>query len=112
MDSTQEQFYKLAGNRIMGLRLSNNLSREMLAEIADISSKFLYEIETGKKGFSAYTLKRLTKALKIGSDYIITGYKKPSNYKDVYSTIELFDESKLNKINDLLEVVYEIGKNR
>ncbi len=110
MDKIQENFYKLAGQRIMKLRLVNNLSREMLAEMANISSKFLYEIETGKKGFSAYTLEHLTKALSIRSDYILTGFNKSDNCKEIYSTIELFDEAELKKVNNLLEVVYEIGK--
>lgn len=111
MEKTQEEFYKLAGQRIMKLRLINNLSREALAELAGISSKFLYEIETGKKGFSACTLERIAQALAIRSDYIITGNKRAESSKDIYTTIELFDESKLKIVNDLLEMVYKMGSN-
>lgn len=111
MNKTQEEFYKLAGERIMKLRLTNNLSREALAELAGISSKFLYEIETGKKGFSACTLERISQALAIRSDYIITGNQRAKSCEDIYTTIELFDESKLKMINDLLEMVYKMGSN-
>ena len=37
------------GYRIMKIRLERHYSREYLAELADISPKFLYEIEIGKK---------------------------------------------------------------
>ena len=39
------------GERIRELREVQNYTREVFAEKAGISSKFLYEIETGKKGF-------------------------------------------------------------
>lgn len=61
----------LVGERIKGLRLKNKMTREELAEAADISVSFIYEIETGKKGFSVWTLRRLTEALKVNPDYII-----------------------------------------
>lgn len=43
------------GERIRELREVQNYTREAFAEKIDISAKFLYEIETGKKGFSADT---------------------------------------------------------
>ena len=56
-------FYEEAGKRIRLLREERNLSRDIPSERAEISAKFLYEIESGKKGFSADTLYRLSKAL-------------------------------------------------
>ena len=61
----------LVGKRIKRLRLKNKMTREELAEAANISVSFIYEIETGKKGFSVWTLRRLTEALKVDPDYII-----------------------------------------
>lgn len=40
------------GERIRELREIQNYTREALAEKVDISAKFLYEIEVGKKGNS------------------------------------------------------------
>ena len=37
------------------------------------TAKFLYEIETGKKGFSADTLSRISVALSVSCDYIMFG---------------------------------------
>lgn len=61
------------GNRIKLLRESFNYTREELAEKAEISSKFLYEVEKGRKGLSAETLLKISRALSCSCDYILTG---------------------------------------
>lgn len=63
----------IVGERIKGLRLERKMTREELAEAAELSVSFLYEIETGKKSFSAYTLGNLSRALKVEADYILRG---------------------------------------
>lgn len=68
-----EKIYKEAGNRIRGLRKEWKLTREELAEFVGLSEKHIYEIETGRKGFSASTLYRIATALGVGCDYIMKG---------------------------------------
>ena len=65
--------YYEVGNRIRLLRERKRYTRENLAEKAGISSKFLYEIEIGAKGFSADTLCKLAEALEVDTDYILLG---------------------------------------
>lgn len=65
--------YENAGKRIMSVRMNKGYSREALAEAAFISSKFLYEIETGRKGFSAEVLYHISNALEVDCDYILSG---------------------------------------
>ncbi|MCH5263652.1 MAG: helix-turn-helix transcriptional regulator [Lachnospiraceae bacterium] len=55
------------------MRVKNHYTREAFAEIIGISTKFLYEIETGKKGFSANTLYKIATSFGVSCDYIITG---------------------------------------
>lgn len=61
------------GNRIKMIRESRNFTREELAEKAEISSKFLYEVEKGRKGLSADTLLKISRTLSCSCDYILTG---------------------------------------
>lgn len=63
----------VVGERIKELRLERKMTREELAEAAELSASFLYEIETGKKGFSAYILGNLARALDVQTDYILLG---------------------------------------
>lgn len=65
--------YKEVGERIALLRIQNNYTREAFAGQIKISPKFLYEIETGKKGFSIKVLYNISKVLSVSCDYIIYG---------------------------------------
>lgn len=83
--------YKEAGNRIYLARVARGYTREYLSEKADISAKFLYEIEMGKKGFSAVVLYNLSKALDIDCDYIPTGKMHEGYDKRLVEVLELFN---------------------
>ena len=66
-----DDFYLKAGLRIRELREMNRYTREQFSEMTDISPKFLYEIEAGRKGFSANVLYKISKALNVSCDYIL-----------------------------------------
>ena len=51
------------GERILELRKANNFTRDQLASKTGLSSKFLYEIERGKKGLSVESLIKIADAL-------------------------------------------------
>ncbi len=57
MRNTYKEFNLQMGKEIKDLRIELYYTRETLAELSGISSKFLYELETGKKGcFVRYAL--------------------------------------------------------
>lgn len=65
--------YLQAGIRIQKLRENYHLTRNEMSELVGISSKFIYEIELGKKGFSASVLYKIADAFGVNCDYIMTG---------------------------------------
>lgn len=69
-----------AGGRIRELREMQKRTREDLAEEVEISCKFLYEIETGRKGFSADILCRIAQALSVSCDDIMFGEEKEHKF--------------------------------
>lgn len=75
---------KLVGQRIRGLREIRSYTRRNLAEKIDVSEKFLYEIEMGKKGFSADILYRLAIALAVSCEYIMAGEERRGVEKIIY----------------------------
>ncbi len=109
MKNAQE---RKAGKRIMQLRMEKRYTREQFADIVDISAKFLYEIENGKKGFSATTLLKLSKALNVSMEYIMTGedYKRPES--EIATSLELSKPNTLENVERLLKVAYEIVKDK
>lgn len=102
-----EEFYYFAGGRIRELRERQGLTREKLAEKANISAKFLYEVETGQKGFSANTLFNISKALAVKCDYIINDSKNMEE-TTVYDTIEHFATNEIIIIDNMLKLTLKL----
>ena len=74
--------YEETGKRIFKLRKERGLTREHLAEMADISVQFLADIEKGRKNMTVTTLRKLSSALMVSTDYIVNGSKDPDASED------------------------------
>ncbi len=103
------KIYVDAGERIFLVRSMRGYTREYLAEKANISSKFLYEIETGKKGFSADVLYHICVALDVNCDYIITGKEEYTFDAKLAATLQLFDKNQTENLSIILRAIYEIN---
>ena len=66
------------GSRIRKIREYQGKTREQIAEAADISSQFLFYIETGRKSMTAKTIVNLAKALNVSIDYMLLGCITPT----------------------------------
>lgn len=95
------------GQRIQEIRKERDMTREDLAEKAEISSKFVYEVEIGKKGLSAESVVKITKALSTSSDYLLTGEgeRNPREFDNLSSR----EKKQLERV---VRVVYEFLKER
>ena len=99
---------KEAGVRIRSIRKTRGLTRDVLAYKAGISSKFLYEIEQGKKRFSAETLCSIASALDVSCDYIMSGKLIPhEDETGIAEVIALFDTEQQRKLIPILKQLYE-----
>lgn len=91
------------GQRIMMLRKKCNYTREQLAAMSNISSKFLYEVENGKKRFSADVLCRLAKCLDVSCDYIMFG--ENALYSEEYQLEVLLHQIDVKDIKVILKIL-------
>lgn len=96
------------GARIKDKRRSLKYTREMLAEMIEISPQFLANIESGKKGMSFETLKKLCQSLGVSSDYIIFGRTGAEHGGRVHELIENTDEKYIPFIEAMLANVLRI----
>ncbi len=97
------------GKRIRELREANDYTREAFAEMIDISAKFLYEIEMGKKGFSAELLCRMSEVLSVSCDYIMYGeVKTDSCSHSVYDALISLNPAQISKIRNMLVVLSDV----
>ncbi len=56
---------KTFGERLRSIRLSQNLSQEKLAELADSDRTYISDVELGKRNISLINICRLASALQI-----------------------------------------------
>ncbi len=75
--------YGLIGRRIKELRLQHKITQEKLAELIDMSVPYVSYIETAKKKPSLETLIRVSNALGVTIDELLTGNQlhNPTDYQ-------------------------------
>ncbi|MDO4302410.1 MAG: helix-turn-helix transcriptional regulator [Bacillota bacterium] len=100
--------YPDIGLRIRTLREANSYTRDAFAEKIDISTKFLYEIELGKKGFSVEILYKISKALSTSCDYLLMGSESSKISAKTIDVLECFDAEQLSRVQSLLKLVQEL----
>lgn len=98
------------GQRIRYIRELNHLTREDLAEYADISEKFLYNIEYGRTGLSAKNLLKICQALEVSCDYIMTGRDEGTYDEELKNILESFNIEHIAIVKKILSAVLEISK--
>lgn len=109
MSSVQSSGNIEIGARIRELREIKHYTRESLSEMVHISPKFLYEIETGKKGFSAETLCKLAEALSVSCDYIMLGEEKEHRgMEKTVSMLESLGPKKISRMQELIQILSEM----
>ncbi len=93
----------LMGQRIKEQRKLKGYTREKLAELADITPRFCYDIELGSKNMSLTTLSNIAAALSVSVDYILFG---PSTGDDSYTPLTaLIRTCPPDKLDHLQQIV-------
>lgn len=86
----------IVGKRIREIREYQHLTREQLAEQADISVQFLADIEVGRKSMSINTLFKLSNALHVSNDYLILGTDNSSlTNKNLFALLDSLSDKEL-----------------
>lgn len=96
------------GERIRSLREKRNYSRQKLAELAGLSTGYLYEIESGRKSFSADVLCRIAEALSTSCDYIMLGRKVQPHLSEkvrLLDSLEAMTPEQIHRVLKTLEMV-------
>ncbi len=95
----------IIGQRIRQIRTFQKLSREKLAEKANISTQFLADIETGKKGMTVTTLKKLCDALRVSADSIIFGTEGDSADNHLSAMLSSVPANKKEELMEIIQMI-------
>lgn len=88
--------------RIRDRREELGLTRDRLAEKADLSVTFLAQIELGRQSFSVVTLRKLCTALDITADEVLFGTEHSAGCSRAAMILAELDEEYLPLAEDLL----------
>ncbi|MEH7379102.1 helix-turn-helix transcriptional regulator [Bacillus sp. JJ1533] len=100
--------YELVGQRIKKFRTEKKLKQERLAELADITTKHLGEIERAETNVSLVTLERICQALEISPSQLFTPYEDVKHIKNpqiLLSLIDLLENKPIELQKDLLKIM-------
>ena len=92
----------MMGERIKKQRLLNGYSREKLAEMADITPRFCYDIELGLKNMSVTTLCKLSDSLHVSVDYILYGSTQIEEVDPIIGMISLCPSNKRSHLEQII----------
>lgn len=101
-------FNKKFGLKIKKLRERRKLTREKLGEMAEISDRFIYDVETGQKGISAETLYKLSRALNVTSDYLL--FEVEENKNELSYVTEMLKKLDKDNLESVEKIIIEISK--
>lgn len=90
------------GGRILSLRLSRGMTRETLAEKADISVQFLSDIEKGRKSMTINTLRNICNALSVSSDFIINNNTPSNTTNEIFEIVKTLPEQQQKHIKQII----------
>ena len=77
----KKDFNEEIGARVRQRRQELGCTREQIAERANISVQFLFDIEKGKKSMTALTIVNLAEALSVSIDFLLLGGEASSERK-------------------------------
>ena len=103
------------GNRLRELRAERAMSQEQVANIAEVTTSYLGQVERGQKNITVYKLGKICEALNVSLEYFFSGaYNIPALCEDETSMQILHQlsgksEDEKRAILRLIKLVFSIS---
>ncbi|MBE6719182.1 MAG: helix-turn-helix transcriptional regulator [Ruminococcaceae bacterium] len=107
MDDVQK-FVKEMGRRIYMQRKKLGLTQEQVAELADISPQLLSTAENGIRNISSDKLYRISKALNVSADYLLSGKTTAVDDSNFLKTLEKATPEQRDAIETICEIILKL----
>lgn len=98
-----KSFLKEMGNRIYLRRKALHLTQEELAERINVSTQMISNLETGKKAIRPENLSKISIALDISADYILTGTEHHTFTDPLYQKLAEMSPRERRLLMELIE---------
>lgn len=98
-----EKFHVDMGKRIMQRRKAMNLSQEELSELADVSPQLMSTAERGAKAIRPENLLKISKALGVSADYLLTGEIIDKDLNCISEKLKLLNSEQVRSIEKIID---------
>lgn len=107
----------ILGQRIRTYRLKKALSQEKLAELSELHTTYIGQLERGEKNPTILSLLKISAALEISIEKLLENMSEYQNNKSIstpYKAFEFFsslDEKEAARLFDIVEKIYKYKQN-
>ena len=102
-----EQLLTDMGLRIQELRKQMDLMQEALAERAGMTSQTISTAELGKKALRPGNIIKLSRALGVSTDYLLTGYRNARDYTIIDGKLKEVSPQEYDRIMRMIDIMLE-----
>lgn len=95
------------GQRIFSLRKKKGLTQEGLANLAGVSYQTISTAELGKKALRPENIVKLSQALGVSTDYLLTGKHNLIDHSLLNGKLSEADPKKYDRIMRVIEIMLE-----
>ena len=95
------------GLRIMELRKQQGLTQNELAERAGMNGQTISTAELGKKALRPENIVKLSRALGVSTDYLLTGHRNGLDYTVINAKLEHAAPGIYDKIMRMIDLMLE-----
>lgn len=96
---------QIIGKRVRDIREYQGLSREKVAERADISTQFLSDIEMGRKSMTTSTLRNIAVTLGVSADYLVFGERDTAAAEPLLQLLNSLSKEERQVAEDMLKTM-------
>lgn len=103
-------FIKEMGYRISIQRKRLGMTQEQLAELADISPQLVSNAENGIRAISSDKLYRISKALKVSADYLLSGEASDKDAQILNEKLNDASPETRSAIDKIVDIIIDLDK--
>ena len=102
-----EKLLKEMGLRINVRRKQLMMTQEQLAEKMDVSIQMISNLELGKKAIRPENIVKLSRALGVSTDYLLTGCRNARDYSIIDDKLRAASPQKYDRIMRMIDIMLE-----
>ena len=95
------------GQRIASARKAKNLTQEQLAELSGVSYQTISSAELDKKSLRAENIIKISQALGVSTDYLLTGNRNEKDYITLDGKLSAVVPAKYDRIMRIIDIILE-----